>query len=504
MSAVPVFRPAFLFPRSRLSHFLGPRKLVFLEPHQAQPPEPRSGPGEPSRKYLDGRRSFVKFHPNDLALEEFYLSQSDEHQELLGHLARCQRCYKLLQGILGQSRKRDSKRTSYEEALQRVESSVAARERVMVQERAEAPALFIELMKLPPERQRLLIRNSRRFRTWGLLELLLERALETAIQNPEGSEWLAVLALDISERLDSSSYCMGVISDIQGRAWGYIANTRRLRSDLQGAEEAFKKAEACLRKGSNDPIELAIHLDLRASLLRAQRQFEEALTLLHRAVSIFQQYGHPHRAGRSLLKVENVFHHLGNSEGGIPFLFQALELIDPEIEPRLLLCAHHNLIDDLAEAGRFIEAQNLYRQTLPLYRDFPDASTQNRRKWVKGKISLGLGQMQRAESLFLVAREGFVADGVSYDVALISLDLALIYARQGRTTDLRRIAEEMLPIFSSLQIQREALAALAFLRQALDAERVSVEVVSRVAEFFRRAQYDPALRFAAPPIIAES
>lgn len=198
-----------------------------------------------------------------------------------------------------------------------------------------------------------------------------------------------------------------------------------------------------------------------------------------------------------------VYRYAGNPEKGIPLLHQAIDLIDADLEPRLLLCARHNLVDDLAEIGCFVEAQRQYRQTLPLYRDFPDASAQNRRKWVKGKISLGLGQVRRAESLFLAAREGFVADGVSYDVALISLELALIYARQGRTTDLKRIAEEMLPIFSSLQIQREALAALTFLRQALDAEEASVEVVSRVAEFFRRAQYDPAHRFEPLPVNAK-
>ncbi|HSN89101.1 MAG TPA: hypothetical protein VL025_20215, partial [Thermoanaerobaculia bacterium] len=117
--------------------------------------------------------------------------------------------------------------------------------------------------------------------------------------------------------------------------------------------------------------------------------------------------------------------------------------------------------------------------------------------------AFGLGQLGQSESLFLAAREGFITDGASYDVALVSLELASVYARQGRTADLKRIAEEMLPIFSSLEIQREALAALAFLRQALDAERASVEVVSKVAEFFRRAQFDPALRFEAPPISAE-
>ena len=170
-------------------------------------------------------------------------------------------------------------------------------------------------------------------------------------------------------------------------------------------------------------------------------------------------------------------------------------MIDPEQEPRLLLCTRHNLIDYLAASDRYLEAQGLYRGTRSLYRNFPDAWTQNRRKWVKGKISRGLGQADQAESLFLAARDGFIGEGVPYDTALVSLELATVYAAQGRTADLKRLAGEMVPIFSSLNIHREALAALAYLKQALEAERASIELVSGVAAYLRRAQHDPALRF---------
>jgi hypothetical protein len=114
---------------------------------------------------------------------------------------------------------------------------------------------------------------------------------------------------------------------------------------------------------------------------------------------------------------------------------------------------------------------------------------------VKGKIARGLGQPEQAESLFLAARDGFVGEGIPYDTALVSLELATLYAERGRTADLKRLAEEMVPIFSSLNIHREALAALAYLKQAVEAERATVEVVSGVAAYLRRAQYDPALRF---------
>jgi hypothetical protein len=79
------------------------------------------------------------------------------------------------------------------------------------------------------------------------------------------------------------------------------------------------------------------------------------------------------------------------------------------------------------------------------------------------------------------------------------MEIAMIYSGQGRLAELKQLAAEMLPIFSSLRIQREALAALMFLKQALDAERLTTEAVTRVATFLQRAQRDPTLKFEAHP-----
>jgi tetratricopeptide (TPR) repeat protein len=208
--------------------------------------------------------------------------------------------------------------------------------------------------------------------------------------------------------------------------------------------------------------------------------------------------GEQHRAGRSLVKMSIIYNQLGQAEEAISQVRQSLELIDPEQEPRLLLCARHNLIFYLASSGQFQEAQRAYNETRHLYRDFPDAWTQNRRHWVKGKITRGLGQLGQAESLLLAARDGFVAEGISYDMALVSLEIASLYAEQGRTEDLKRLAGEMLPVFTSRNIHREALAALAFFRQAVEAERASAALVAKVGEFLRKAQHAPELRFQEP------
>lgn len=443
----------------------------------------------------------MKIHPNELALEELLLSLGSEHQPVLDHLVRCENCRRRIQEL----RQRPPVRAAgilgwpidpYAEAMDRSQPEVAAHSRALTRERAQAPSLFVELTAYAVTQRDLIVRNDPRFRTWGLFELLIERALELGVRDSSYAEELGLLALRLSERLDPQVYDIRMIEDYRGRAWAHIGNARRVRSDLRGAEDAFEKADAHLREGSLESVERAIFLDLKASLRRDQRRFDEAMRLLHRAASIFLQHGHRHRAGRSLVNLSTVHHFTGHIEQAIPLLHQALELIDPEQEPRLLLCARHNLIDDLAEMGLFLEAQGLYRETRPLYRDFPDPWAQNRRKWVRGKIARGLGQPRLAESLFLAARDGFVEEGVPYDTALVSLEIATLYAEQGRTQDLKRLAQEMLPIFSSLQIHREALAALTFLKQVIEAERASLGLVAGVADYLRRARHDPGLRFA--------
>ncbi|HEV2851210.1 MAG TPA: hypothetical protein VHC97_00245 [Thermoanaerobaculia bacterium] len=451
----------------------------------------------------------MRIHPNRYSLEEFFLSLSREHLEMVVHLTRCATCRRrfqdLLRGTSGPIGRKLAEVLSwprtpadYGPALRETEQLLHQRGHRLVRERSEAPGLFVELTALPPERRDLLLQNSPRFHTWGVYELLVERCLETSFHNPQYAEELGLLALRLAEYLDREHYGEELIEDLRARAWGYIGNSRRVRSDLQGAEEAISRALSHLYKGTKDPLERAILLDLEASLRRDQRDFEAATRLLRRAIAIFLQTDQRHRAGRSLVKLSTVYHYAGDPEEGIPLLHQAIGLIDPEQEPRLLMCARHNLIDYLAASERYLEAQRHYREARPLYRSFPDVWTQNRRKWVKGKISRGLGQAEHAESLFLAARQGFIEEGIPFDTALVSLDLAMLYAQQGRTADLKRLAEEMVPIFSSLHIHREALAALAYLKQAAEVEQATLDLVARVASYLRRAQHDPELRFQEP------
>lgn len=438
----------------------------------------------------------MRIHPSDELLEDLFHHVGEERLDLFFHVLHCSYC----RGRLHYLPRLDEEALAeedgeYDAAFTAGLKFVRDKAPLFERERLEAPALLVEMLSQPAERWETLVRAELRFQTWGVLELMVERSWEMTTRDPLFAEELGRLALVLANFLDISQYGAGLIEDLRARAWGYIGNSRRTRSDLRGAEEAFAKASTYLPMGTGDPTEQAILLDLIASLRRDQRRFGEAENLLNDAITTFSRFGDKHRAGRCLVNLSTVYEHLAQPERSIPVLFRALDLIDPSEQPRLLLCARHNLMTNLVDVGRCSEAWEQYQKNRPLYRNFAEPWVQNRRKWVKAKIVRGLGQTDQASKLFLAARDGFIAEGIPYDTALVSLELATVYAEQGRTAELKRLAEEMFPIFASRHIHREALAALTFFQQAVETETATLEMVERVASFLKKAQNDPEMRF---------
>ncbi|HEY0782708.1 MAG TPA: hypothetical protein VGE98_09655 [Thermoanaerobaculia bacterium] len=354
----------------------------------------------------------------------------------------------------------------YSAAFDRSERRVARLRQALERERAEAPRLVAELLAGGAGRRERMLLNPPRLQTWGTAELLVERSRDESGADPERGEELGLLAVRLAQSLDADLYGSERLEDLRAEAWGYVANARRRCSDLPGATAAFREAFAHLARGTGDPLERAVLLDLEASLLRSRCLHKRALRHLEQALSIFVEAGEKHRAGRVLLKMDSVHQRAGQPELGIPLLYRALDLIDPAREPRLLLYAWHSLIDDLIAAGRLMEAQGLYGRARALSLRFPEPGTENRRKWLDGKLARRLGHAERAEELLLAARAGFAARGVPYERALVSLDLASLYTEQGRSDELDRLEAEMVPLLSQSRAEKHAAALAAGFRAA--------------------------------------
>ena len=374
-------------------------------------------------------------------------------------------------------------------------SSLGWRLALARRERAAAPQRVAELLGAAEPERLALIRERPQLRTPAVCDLLLEQSFAEGFPDPAQAIELAHLAVRIAEQLDPGLYGRSVVQDLRTRAWAHLGNARRLASDFFGAEQALAIAESHLEGGSADPLEEARVHDFKASLLSDRGRFEEAAELIDLVIEIYSEIRDSHRQGRALISKGVFLGYAGRPGEAVELISDGLARIDRHVEPRLELMAHHNLAWFLNDCGRSAEAGDLLKSARDLYRDFPDVWSGIRRIWLEGRIAFGRGRLKQAEAALLDARERFLAQDLGYEASMVTLDLASLYLQQGRTAKVKKLAREMLPLFLSQDIHRQAVAALAAFQQAVEMDRVTPRLTREVASYLMRAQRNPELRF---------
>lgn len=440
-------------------------------------------------------------HPDRDTLERFSRGalSAQQAQWIEDHLrSGCPLCQRNVDDLLWQLQSAPSPSRALadeEQVWSRLLVKLEHRMELIQQERAAAPALVSELLAISPPDGREALLRSGRFQTIAVCELLIEHSFAEGFQDPARACELAGLAVLVADRLDILLYGRSVVQDFRARAWAYLGNARRLGSDLKGAEEAISLAEYFSEEGSADPLEEARVLDLKASLLGDQGHLEEAAALLDVVIDIYEDIRDTHRQGRALLSKGLFLAYAGQPEQGLDRISRGLELIRGEQEPRLVLMANHNIAWCLTDCGRAGEAQRHLDGVRHLYDDFSDSWTRLRLGWLEARIAAGLGRREEAERKLHELRDAFVEQGLGYDASIVTLDLAALYLEQGRTAEVRRLAEEALPVLLAQDIHREAMAALIAFQQATEIERATPRMVQQVASYLYRARKNPELRF---------
>jgi tetratricopeptide (TPR) repeat protein len=386
----------------------------------------------------------------------------------------------------------------YDEVLDRVFEKILATEARLTDQRSLGRKLCEELMQCPAERRHLLIGNSQRFQSRALCERLIEECHEAFFDDPRRATELAQLAVLVADRLETGDCDGEVLASLQIRAWAHLGNALRINSDLVGSEQVFAKTESLLNGNRIPPIDRARVLSFMGSGHMAHHRYADALQTFDRAATIYKKLGQWSLLGRTLLQKSLVCSEVGDDEGEMRYLRRALDLIDPQADPRVFLAARHNLIHTLYERGRVREAFALLYHTRPLYLKAGDRISLLKLRWLEGLVAFGLQRIDQAEAAFREVREAFVEIGLGYDAALSSLDLASVYILQGRSADVSRVAEETLAIFQAHNNHREAIAALLVFSSAARINRAGIDLVREVSSFLKRARNNPDLRFPVP------
>jgi tetratricopeptide (TPR) repeat protein len=442
-------------------------------------------------------------HPERGLLERFLRNDTDatENREIVRHLITgCPECQKVIRSLWvleageaealrrklsrpGRHRHGAADRAS--DVFEDIAGKTLARAGDLAASRRAAPHRVEELEALSPSDRLARAVAGKRYLELPVGERILERAqrsLET--RAAEALPW-AELAMTVAERLDPGIWGSDGVATLRCRAWCALGEARRLVHDPEGAERALAAAEALLGPGDDERLGAEVSY-YKARLRIDQNRFDEAGQLIARVVSTCRRTDDRLPLCRALI-LEGALHNwTGKNDEALERLRESLGLLDRRAEPRLSAEAFYRLVPLLEDPE---EALAALRESQALYEQLGDLLNLARLRRLEGKVEELRGQFAAAEVHLNEARKGLLSEGRGREAAQASLDLALLYSRQGKALDTHQIARWTFPVFSAKSVQRETIFALLVLQWEAESDRINPAFIHEIARYL-----DPAPR----------
>lgn len=360
------------------------------------------------------------------------------------------------------------------------------------EDRLRAADLWARLESCASDEDRLfLVETCPEYQIWALAERLCHESERAAAGNATVAATWSNLAWKVAELAPLGDVGR---SRLKGYVLLFVANVERVRGNLHKAEEKFDRAQELWLAGAGGLDLLAFWRlpDLKASLCRARRQFQEALQLHDDALALG-----PEAAGRILLNKASTLEQMGEAEQALAVLGKAAPHVERDGEPRQLFGLWFNRAAILCDLDRIAEAAELLPRVRELAEGLGNEPDLVRLRWLEGRVAAGLGRLDEAVAALEQVRQDFERLEMFYDCALASMKLASLYLEQGRTAEVKALVAEAEPVFRSLDIHREALAAFLLFRRAVEKETATADLARRLFKYLQEARHDPELPF--PP-----
>lgn len=353
------------------------------------------------------------------------------------------------------------------------------------QARRTAAELWERLQLIEPSRQQAEIRRSPDFRTWAFCELLCAESVRQAVRDPRTAIHVGRLAVA------AARYDLPWVGRLVAHALVHLANAYRVAGTHEKSERLFALAHRLWASSPADPGLLdpgRIH-HMEASLRKDQRRFPEALALLDHAFKVGRD------RGRVLVHRALVLSLIGSYESAIESLRRADELlVDRELRDEATL--KYNLGVNLCHLNRFDEAAELAEGAYAINETLGNRIDLLRSFWLQARVLAGRKDRQVALGIYSILRRDFAELGMTYDLALVSLELAALLLGLGRTGACRSLVGGLPVYFEAKGIHKEALEAIRVFSESVRMETATEALAHQVVAFLYLARGNQGLRFS--------
>ena len=241
-------------------------------------------------------------------------------------------------------------------------------------------------------------------------------------------------------------------------------------------------------------------------LLTDQGRFEEAEAMVRRAVQAFEPLepgkGDFH-LGSAILQRGSLRLHQERFAEAIDDFGMALGTLDPKRNRRSYYAAAHNLAAALALAPELAyvnQATRWLRFARGLQKGERSSLARFKLYCIEAEVLEKVGSTRRAQKNLQIARKGFERIGALHELALVSLQLAILLHGEGHFEELRQITDETVALCQEKGLETEALALLGHWQQATRQSLISLSMLEGLArdlkDFF--ARHERASLFGEP------
>ena len=281
-------------------------------------------------------------------------------------------------------------------------------------------------------------------------------------------------------------------ADLMLLGHSYLGSAYRRIDEFASAETEFALAQQY--RDSVSPRALAEHLR-RLAYLRIFQQDPECFPIIEEAIGIHKRGNlvNRHQLGECLICRGRAFVMFDQHGKSFDDYTAALNHVSMKIDIKPWYCALHCLAVWAVDFGTDEQVQVAYanlksaQAILGTFWGRPFAKLKMR--WLIAIMEARRGALGRAEMVFLEVRDGLAKLRLSFEVGMLSIDLASLYLEQGRYDALGDLVHATAAIFRRIGVEAKAREAFDIWRQA---EVVTVDLLKRTrAKFAEHTQPIP-------------
>lgn len=338
----------------------------------------------------------------------------------------------------------------------------------------------------------------RRFRTGGVVRKLNAAAHDNYRSKPRVALTFADAAISVAEVLPDDLYPVRAVYQLRGTAWKERANALMILGQFPQAHDSLDHAERAYAKTPHNGLGLSIVALIRAGVFYAQLRPDEAMAMAERAERGFAHVSDEKRRMDAAFLRGSIIFEAGDPNRALPIFQRIIEHGENTQNAHWIALGSYAAGNCEVDRMNLGEASMLFHRALRIFRERGPDYERLLTEWGVARVVFHGGNLSEAIRRFRnIATELEKRGMVSY-AAYVGLDIAEGLLALDRQQEIVELAQHMFAVFTSARILTGALAALAYLKEAAAAKRLTKQDVAAVRVFLQRAERQPSLQFVPP------